>query len=228
MTSEGKGLTEKWIEKHGAHYPYAYDKGGALQRWFGVRGIPHAILVDPLGRVVWRGHPAGLTEADIRPHLAAAAKTPLYAWPEEARKAAKYLGKRDFAKALEEARGLEDPQWAALVQAQIDLRLAAVKALHGEGDWLGVETQGELFADELEGTPAGAELESMLKALEDDDAAQAVLKAQEKVVKLTSGKIKPKQVPKLIEELRELAAEHPGTIVARDVDRAIARLPQER
>jgi hypothetical protein len=40
VTGEGKKDTEPWIESKGAKYAYAYDKGGAFARWFGVGGIP--------------------------------------------------------------------------------------------------------------------------------------------------------------------------------------------
>ena len=64
VTSETtkKPDTEKFVAKHGARYPYAYDPGGRLQKAFDVLGIPAAALVDPSGRVVWRGHPSGLTD----------------------------------------------------------------------------------------------------------------------------------------------------------------------
>ena len=34
--------------------------GSAATKQFGVRGIPHAVLVDPAGRIVWSGHPGGV------------------------------------------------------------------------------------------------------------------------------------------------------------------------
>ena len=72
MTSESESQTVPWVEKTGAAYPYAYDKGGKVARFFGVRGIPHAILVDPTGKVVWRDHPARLDAKTVEAALAGA------------------------------------------------------------------------------------------------------------------------------------------------------------
>ena len=42
-------------------YPIAKESGDALSKHFGVRGIPAAAMVKD-GKVVWRGHPARLTD----------------------------------------------------------------------------------------------------------------------------------------------------------------------
>ena len=42
-------------------YPIAKEKGDAMSKHFGVRGIPAAAVVKD-GKVVWRGHPARLTD----------------------------------------------------------------------------------------------------------------------------------------------------------------------
>lgn len=47
-------------------YPVAIDTTGSLGRQLGVRGIPHAFLVNRMGRIVWRGHPLSLPEEEIR------------------------------------------------------------------------------------------------------------------------------------------------------------------
>ena len=81
VTSEGAGSTEPWIDEKGARYAYAYDKGGQLSRWFGVSGIPHAALVDPMGEVVWTGHPGKLDSKLVEQSLAGALAKPVWAWP---------------------------------------------------------------------------------------------------------------------------------------------------
>ena len=62
-TSEGAKKTERWVERNGYEPAYAYDKKSTLARYFGVRGIPDAVLVDGLGNVVYRGHPARVTDS---------------------------------------------------------------------------------------------------------------------------------------------------------------------
>ena len=62
VTREPKDLTEAWVKKHGAMYPYAYDKAGSVMRELGLSGYPSAALVSPSGTIVWTGHPAGLKQ----------------------------------------------------------------------------------------------------------------------------------------------------------------------
>lgn len=62
MTSEGLGDVKPWGEEHGPKYPLLIEPDGTSAKAFGVRGIPHAYLIDPQGNVLWHGHPAQLTE----------------------------------------------------------------------------------------------------------------------------------------------------------------------
>ena len=54
VTNEGAKPTERFVESTRMAYPYAYDKKSALMRAMGVGPIPHAVLVDPSGTIVWR------------------------------------------------------------------------------------------------------------------------------------------------------------------------------
>ncbi len=59
---EGATVDSVWdfIDEHGITYPIA-EGSGALADHFNVKGIPAAAMVRD-GQVVWRGHPARLTE----------------------------------------------------------------------------------------------------------------------------------------------------------------------
>ncbi len=62
LTREPADRVKPFAREIGMAYPVGGDSqsGGA----YGVRGIPHAFIVDPSGKVVWRGHPmANLDEA---------------------------------------------------------------------------------------------------------------------------------------------------------------------
>ena len=72
VTSSDKDLetVDKFVEKMGSKMDYvvAYDDSrktsNAYMKAFGVRGIPHAFIINKQGLIVWHGHPmAGLDKA---------------------------------------------------------------------------------------------------------------------------------------------------------------------
>lgn len=226
MTGEGKGDTEKWIESKGAKYPYAYDKGGKIQNFFGISGIPHAVLIDATGTVVWSGHPGSLTKDMIEKSLAGALTEPLWAWPDSARKVRQAVQKRQFSKAIDEAKalGADGEKIAAALESLVSGRLAALKAAADAGDWFAVEERGKSLEKEFAGLSAVDEVKALLARLKDDRQAQAVLGAQKEVRKLTAGRIKKGDIPRIEKRLGEIAAQFPGSGAARDAQRAIADL----
>ncbi|HVS17996.1 MAG TPA: hypothetical protein VMT18_05300, partial [Planctomycetota bacterium] len=62
--------------------PYAEERGLSLRvgmrsrtnSSYEVKGIPHAVLIDPEGTVVWRGHPGGLSSGKVKDVLKGARK----------------------------------------------------------------------------------------------------------------------------------------------------------
>ncbi|HHO53546.1 MAG TPA: TlpA family protein disulfide reductase [Deltaproteobacteria bacterium] len=68
LTRQTRDVTDDQIttfisEQH-VSYPIAKENGDSLSRHYGVRGIPAAAVVKD-GEVVWRGHPARLTDEMI-------------------------------------------------------------------------------------------------------------------------------------------------------------------
>jgi len=51
-------------------YPIAKEQGDSMSKAYGVKGIPAAAVVKD-GKVVWRGHPAKLTDDMIKGWLGA-------------------------------------------------------------------------------------------------------------------------------------------------------------
>ena len=63
VTSEAAGVVRPFVEKLGdkMKYSVAIDRdektSAAYMGTFGIRGIPHAFIVDKSGRIAWHGHP---------------------------------------------------------------------------------------------------------------------------------------------------------------------------
>ncbi len=71
LTKINKSSTEEkvadFIKQRNVSYPIAKENGSASQH-FGVSGIPAAAVVKD-GKVIWRGHPARLSEAQLKAWL---------------------------------------------------------------------------------------------------------------------------------------------------------------
>ena len=227
MTDEGKALTEKWVDSNGAKYPYAYDKGGKLARWFDVGGIPTAALIDPNGTILWRGHPGTLTEKEIERAIEGSISVPLWDWPKSAKAAAKAMSKGDWAKALEEAKKASADDIAASIQGFLEKKVEAMNGANEEGNYLRAFTLAKALKKGLSGLPQADEASALYERLKSDKDAQAVISLQEKLAKISEkagGLGKPKEVEKLKEKVRKLRKELPGTYAEVDADALLERL----
>lgn len=193
VTSESEAQTEPWIEKHGAKYPYAYDKSGKLGNALQVSGLPGAVLVDPSGTVVWKGHPNSLTEDLIEQHIQGASTLPpgigalQELWGDDGAKVIVALQEQDFSKALKEAERVEGEKGEeilAAVQKRISNLAESLKALRANGDILGFLERAAVARKQLRGTPAGDAIDDLYKETRRDREAKKVLKVQEFVAKV--------------------------------------------
>jgi len=67
LTNEPRQKVEPFVGKMGMVYPVG--GGSPTGRVYGVRGIPHAFIIDASGAVVWQGHPMGGLQQAIEKQL---------------------------------------------------------------------------------------------------------------------------------------------------------------
>ena len=65
VTDEDRPTVESFLKKIPMNYTVALDPTGNLAQGFGIDAIPHAMLVDKAGKIVWEGHPMELTDSAI-------------------------------------------------------------------------------------------------------------------------------------------------------------------
>ena len=65
VTSEEPGVVRDFMRQMPMHYSVARDSSNRYASTLGVRGIPHAFLLDEKGEIMWRGHPMNLGDGDI-------------------------------------------------------------------------------------------------------------------------------------------------------------------
>lgn len=229
VTDEGASETEKWVRNKGAQYAYAYDKGGKLARHFGVNGIPHAVLVDATGTVVWKGHPGALDEKTVEGALTGALPKPLFDWSPNARAVKGAFVKRSYKSALEQAGKLSEgdggPELVKAIQDIIASRVSGMVAAYEKGDFLGARNEANALTQDLAGMP---ELESASKVLGDlaaNKESANVIKGQEKVAKIrSSGLSKRKEIQAAMESLQKIAKEFSGTYAEKEANELIRQL----
>jgi len=142
LSDEPKAKVEPFAAQMGM--VYAVGCGSKSNGTYGVRGIPHAFVVDVAGKVVWRGHPAaGEFETAIQEQLRT--NPPTLLSPKEKARALAFLEKVDeamaekqYARAAAMLGRLKDPDQdpevedrVAAVRQQLDVQ---AKACMAEGE----------------------------------------------------------------------------------------------
>jgi thiol-disulfide isomerase/thioredoxin len=65
ITDEDAATIGSFVKDNPIKYHPALDQSGKLAKHFGIRGIPHALLVDKTGKIVWEGQPMALEDKDV-------------------------------------------------------------------------------------------------------------------------------------------------------------------
>ena len=61
-----QGMSSRQLNKPNTFaYSLALDPSARMQRYFGVEGIPHCVVISPDGKVRWQGHPSGLNSGNL-------------------------------------------------------------------------------------------------------------------------------------------------------------------
>ena len=65
VTDEDRSTVRSFIKDLPIDYHIGLDDRNKLGKDFGVTGIPHAMLINKEGKIVWEGHPMSLKDSDI-------------------------------------------------------------------------------------------------------------------------------------------------------------------
>jgi hypothetical protein len=223
VTSESESETIPWIQAKQAKYAYAYDKGGKVARFFGVSGIPHAVLIDPTGKVAWVGSPFTLTDEIVQSSLSGALLHPLFDWPASAKPVTQSLAKGDYAGAVAKAAKVPAADGgadiAAQVQAIVEGQVKWIEAALEAGNFYDARERGEMLGKSLEGLPEQARAKKVVANVDAHPDAKRVLEAQKAIRKLQSkGLSKRKELEKALEDLKKISTEMRGTYAATEAE----------
>lgn len=233
MTDEPQEVTEDWVAKKGAKYAYAYDKGGKLSNFFGVSGIPHAVLVDATGKIVWRGHPASLDGKVIEKALEGALTLPMWEWPASAKTARAAAQKQNWADAIAAAAKVPEadggPAVADALKHLVAGRVAKMKADLQARNFLSAQDSAAALAKSLGSLPEKAEADSVLAAIKADKDAAKVIKGQQQIRSIRGANpSKRKEIDAAIEDLKKIAKDLPDTFAATEANALIEALVNKK
>jgi len=65
ITDEDAATVRAFTKDVPIDYPVGFDRAGKYSAQFGITGIPHALLVDKGGKIIWEGHPMQLQESQL-------------------------------------------------------------------------------------------------------------------------------------------------------------------
>jgi len=232
VTGEGKGDTEKWVEAKKVSYAYGYDKGGKLARYFGVSGIPHVVLVDANGVVLYSGGAGGYTEDLLRKATAGALPKPLWEWSPAAKNVKAALLKQQYKAAIDEAAKLgesdDGPALKSSIEGMVKAKLELLKGAVLKGDFYSAQTAADQLLKNFEGLPELAEVEKIAAEIEANEAAAPVIKQQKLIAKIREkAPSKRKDIEGAIEDLKKIQKAATGTYAATEAEAYIAQLRAE-
>lgn len=224
---------ENFIENNGYTVRTASGSTAGSQK-YGVKGIPHSVLVGSDGTILWRGSPGGLSTGKIKEALKGARKPseggylsfrPTVTETKAIAGALKYINDGKLGKALASAQAVaenesSDPsdvetatQLVGQIEAHADLILSqAQQALDAYNVVVAMEVY-ETIEKELKGTDRAKQAADALERIEDSDKLQeelAASKAFEKVKK-SAGRLSTSKKKKKYEEF---AKKYAGTRAA--------------
>jgi len=224
LTDEDKAATEKYIEETQWKAVVAFESGLPSMKAFGFNGFPSAALIDPKGKIVWAGHPAGLKEKDIEDNLAgvklggASGGLKLDAeLPKAHAETAKKLAKGDLGQghaALVQALGgksLTDADRATLEAVKADVEnllqseTAAAQAAFEEGRLFDADAGWKRIAKHFQGHEAAKTAATKSAELAKDKTLANEVEAGRRIAKAVDF-ANAENKPKAIAALKELLA----------------------
>jgi len=235
LTRESRSKVESFARQMGM--TYAVGGGSRSGDPYGVRGIPHAFIVDPSGTIAWEGHPMGGLDAALERQIK---KTPPTLMSPKQKAAAmalldrveKALKGKDYATAAAllakvpapeadpEVKGRAEAAKAALLEAA-GKQMADAEALLKEKKYYEASIRLEEVIAVAPGSEPAAKAQEQFKALRSDKKRWAAVekgrlehKAAQALAEYEKGEEK-RALAERLAALEALAKKFPGTEAGR-------------
>lgn len=224
VTSEPKKVVEAALAREKRAFPVVAVKGDKTEKLYGVPGVPHTLVVDTEGRIVWTGALAELDPKELAVWLADWVPGVDARWLD----AHKALAKRQYDKAVEAIdRALAvAPGEAALeatrakIVALCERRVAQAAAARAEGRFGEAVARYARILRDFGTLPGAGGAEAARAAIEKDPAAKEDLAAW-KMHERAEERAVAGEDDKAVAEWKKLLEKYPGTKTAERAKRAL-------
>lgn len=229
VTGDDAETAKSWLARFDARYPHALDSDLKLQIELGFHPLPFAVLVDPLGVIVWEGNPAELGSEAIDAAMREQMTRPAYLWPEDAApvRDAFRRGRFDDARRLAESVGTISSELTSFVDRSIERRRHLMQTAYDRGDFLSADDLAGQLVSGLNGGVAKSRATEMRDRIAKDERAVRIKAALTQVRQLwggVAGLESRKDADELAAKLRSVANDHAGTIVESRVEAHVRTL----
>ncbi len=236
--ADKKDLVDAFIKEYKMEYMIGLDKTGQTANAYGVKGIPHAVVLDPKGICVWEGNPLDAANFD-----AAVAKALVGAKPAAAIEkreggttaldpAWRSIERGDYKDAVERLKklarsGKETDRplaeaYIADLEAMAREEIATAEQLKTEKACAEAAAMLEKTSATYKGLDAAKEAEAKLKEWNKDKAFRSEVEAQELLARarelLQQGKN-----PEAQAVYKRIASKYKGTAAAEAAEKALAQ-----
>ncbi|KAA0214120.1 hypothetical protein EDM80_07185 [bacterium] len=219
VSDEDAGTIEKFVKDKSINY--GIIKASNVIKTYGGKGYPSAWVLDVDGKVIWKGHPANLTDAMVEDWVKDLAPAKITKEVSKAlRNAVEAYNKGEFGKAeteVDKHLGSDDPAVKAdaeFVDGVIEKRRAVGEAKAAKaresGDLPKLATLLEAEAKAFDGSEHGKKCAEEAKTVKASKEYKDCLKAQSELDKLKP-KINDMKADKAKRALEKIAKDFPGT-----------------
>ena len=229
LSDEGKGVVERFAENN--PMPYPVGMGCQSGRFFKVRGIPAAFLIDHRGDIIWQGHPGGNGWVEMIPKALEDAAKERIQWdpgnqPELLKKAVQAAVDGKLGKAWSEANKVVKVDESAAsdfhnaLQDELDARKAYAETIAETGRYYEATLYLNRQIDALGSHPTGKDFKKMASSWAKSKDTKNLLKLDKKRYGIVEkGRFGDRK--KAADKLRALAKKAEGTpladVIAKDI-----------
>ncbi len=226
LSGDADPALKAWLAAHPLPFPVARDGGRRLEREFGVRVLPAAVVLDARRRLVYAGHSGNIPPEALAAASATALRVDFLAFPAPLRPVREMLQRSQYARAR---RKMEDmlakpdakPEARAPGEALLsaiaslaDHALDPLAALEEAKDYAAAARELDFVKSAFEGFPVAEEAAKRRQRYGADPLIRAEMDAGIALDAVIEGTVRKRRFREAVARFEQFAAKYPGSRAA--------------